>query len=84
MSLPSCADEGKTENHPGTDVKDHHQISIVKYLAVAIAMISIPMGYWREVGEGTLDQLQVLALQLSSWVTLSQSLPNQGLSFLYL
>lgn len=40
--------KGKTENHPGTDLKDHHQISIVKYLAVAIAMISIPMGYWRE------------------------------------
>lgn len=84
MSLPSLADEGKTENHPGTDLKDYHQISIVKYLAVAIAMILIPMGYWREVGERTLDQLQVLVLQLSSCVTLSQSLPNLGLSFLHL
>lgn len=56
--------KGKTENHPGTDLKDHHQISIVKYLAVAIAMISVPMGYWSEKGERTLDQLQVLAFQL--------------------
>lgn len=48
--------KGKTENHPGTDLKDHHQISIVKYLAGAIAMISIPVGYWREVGERTLDR----------------------------
>jgi len=36
--------KGKAENHPGIDLKDHHHISIVKYLAVAIAMISIPMG----------------------------------------
>lgn len=63
--------KGKTENHPGTDLKDHHQISIVKYLAVAIAMISVPVGYWRKVEDRALDQLQVLALQLNSWVTLS-------------
>lgn len=74
--------KGKTENHPGTDLKDHHQISIVKYLAVAIAMISIPMGYWREVGGRTLDQLQILALQLSSWVTLSYYLIWALVSFI--
>lgn len=54
--------KGKAKNHPSTDLKDHHQISIVKHLAVTIAMISIPMGYWREVGERTLDQIQVFAL----------------------
>lgn len=54
--------KGKAKNHPSTDLKDHHQISIVKHLAVTIAMISIPMGYWREVGERTLDQTQVFAL----------------------
>lgn len=39
-------------------------------------MISIPVGYWREVGETPLDQLRVLASRLTSRVTLSYSLSN--------
>lgn len=65
MSLPSRADEGKTENRPGTGLKDHHHIFLVKQFVVAIAVISIPVGYWREVGERTLGQLPVLVLQLT-------------------
>ena len=39
-------------------------------------MISIPVGYWREVGETPLDQLRVLAPWLTSQVTLNYSLCN--------